>query len=424
MWQRKMRILSTSLEPLIFQDRMDLSDLWTVSPQTAEFILDSQRSSVDSGGVVKFCGVVHLPGGRPTVFLPRCLPVENAGFPKLTMNTLQRFANEASQRQLGGASLVGNPNVVAIAVRLADDFRQNGLLTDRVRVAAKNSGKPNWSKTVSRSVPFLSSPSGFIYLDFLSSKVSASSHNLLTEVQAAVLREIAASHGWWIDGLESRGWELSAVPLPSAKRSLWPELLAAQLPNLYSVRAISLTNDLITYLRESSDSQGSGAIFGVVDFERVWEAMLIKTLVGANDGWNRHLPRAEYFPAYDSNLEPVERRMRMDLVVEEQDGYTIVDAKYYGALSADSLPGWSDIAKQMVYEMAFRSVVGDLVNVKNCFVFPTESEKSQRYESVNIVSATETRVLESFPKIDCSYVPIHKVMESYVNRSTDLKLNL
>lgn len=403
---------------------MKISDLWKISPQSAEFLLDTKQTSVDSSGVVKFCGVIHMPGSSPTVFLPRYLPVESVDSPKLTMNALQRFAKEESHRQLDAANIVGDPNVVAIAVRLADDFRQHGLLLDRIRVPAQNSGKPNWVKTVSRTVPFSAASMGLIYLDFLSSKVSASSRNLLTQIQAVVLREIAASHGWWIDGLASRGSELATVPVPVAKRSLWPELLAAQLPSLYSARAISLTKNLILYLRESASSQGSGALFGVVDFERVWEAMLSKTLVGANDGWNRRLPKARYFPTRGVDLLPVERRMRMDLVIEEEESYTIVDAKYYDALSSDGLPGWSDIAKQLVYEMAFRSVVGDFAGVRNCFVFPTESARSQRYETVKIISASEKQVIESFPRIDCNYLPIRAVLESYVSRRADLTLDL
>ena len=49
--------------------------------------------------------------------------------------------------------------------------------------------------------------------------------------------------------------------------------------------------------------------------------------------------------------------MQTDIILEDEIGYTIIDAKYYSAKSANTAPGWPDIAKQFFYEKALREVV-------------------------------------------------------------------
>ncbi|WP_153010597.1 hypothetical protein, partial [Falsirhodobacter sp. alg1] len=81
---------------------------------------------------------------------------------------------------------------------------------------------------------------------------------------------------------------------PYQPRSLWPVLLEALLPSLYSARSIFLATYLGYYLRDCRASAAGSFVFGVEDFHTVWEVMLRQTLLHVEGNWNARLPHAVY----------------------------------------------------------------------------------------------------------------------------------
>lgn len=109
--------------------------------------------------------------------------------------------------------------------------------------------------------------------------------------------------------------------------------------------------------------------------------------------------------------------MRTDIIACTTQGYALLDAKYYEANSSYSLPGWTDIAKQFVYEQALRKVVGADTCITNAFVFPVEGDKLIPYSSIEMMFSKDDRLVDGFPKIKIIGLNVETVMNSYLNGS-------
>ena len=419
----------TSDMPCLFHDRTRLDNLRKKSPYVVDIILKSglgkiQGSSENSK--LQFCGMVRLPDGTSTIFLPLSLQ-EAKGSPVLLMSVLARFGRENSKRSFEAEGSNGNCGLLSVISRLSNDFRAHGLFSERQRVRDRDNGKIDWARTIKRERVF---PGTDVFGTFHTTRWVDSRETLLAQVQAAVIREIIEIHGWWLEGLTHHRSRLGNVPRPLQPRRLWPALLQALLPRLFSVRAIRLANWLITYLNENSGADTGKFVFGLADFHTVWESMLRATMRGVESNINSNLPKAVYHRSGNEAAgDAVARSMLTDIVLRDCNGggerYTIIDAKYYAARNQDSLPGWPDIAKQMFYELALKSLVGDGPQIRNCFVFPRdENPQNALYREVvmhthdwkkDLVSDPEISPdpLEGFPKIEMVYLPVGVVMEAY-----------
>ena len=406
-------------EPNIFYDRVAVSDLGKRSGTLLEVLREYKIGKVDRKERVHFCGMVREPTGKITIFLPHGAERGRAAA-RLTMSTLARYGRDSANRSFSTDGEAGNAGTLSIIAQLAEDFRKNGLLVERQRVRTRNAGKPDWKRTVSRERAFYFEGTGEIYADIATSRAVNRSDTLLAQIQALVMFEIVDDHGWWLEGIQSRGSALNRAQLPKLKRSLLPKLLDDLLPRLYSQRSIFLATKLGSYLRECRGSADGSFVFGVEDFHTIWEAMLRNTLVNVDKGWNQRLPKAVYQRVKGQGADAPERGMLTDIVLRKGTELTVVDAKYYQAISGGSVPGWQDIAKQMFYELAVLSIAGDEFSVRNCFAFPWKSESSGPFLNVVMLRRDDGNHAAGFPCIDCHYLDIMTVMNAYVGRRIEL----
>lgn len=404
--------------PVVYGDRTPINVLKQKDPLVLETLLARRQGRVERNKRVHFCGMVRLPCGRTTVFLPLAL-ADSPGHPALTMAVLAKYGREVSDRSFEAEGDDGNCGLLSVIVRLSDDFRAHGLFSERQRILGRNAGKPDWARTIKRERAF---PDTDVFGNIVTSRWVDSRETLLAQVQAVVITELMEVHGWWLDGLVRHRGRLGNVPRPAFPRRLWPAMLQALLPRLFSVRAIRLASLLIAYLRESALSSSGPLVFGLEDFHTVWEAMLRGTMNGVVRDINQRLPKAVYHPLPGGTpAEAAQRSMLTDVVLRNcaggVDQHTILDAKYYSAQGAGSLPGWPDIAKQMFYEMALKSVLGGEARIRNCFVFPGEAGATgRRYRKVDMrsVDPQSTKgALEGFPTIETVYLSICEVMVAY-----------
>lgn len=337
---------------------------------------------------------------------------ENLVTARLTMRALARFGLESGERPGVASEAEGNTGLLAVISELASDFLEHGIFSERTRYAATSGGKPNWARTVSRETAFIDSGGSVVYPNIRTSRYRDSSDSLLARVQAKVLIEIAGQHGWWLDGLEGREHELKRYQAPSLPRQLWSTHLRLMLPELYAARSIRLANSLIAYLEDSRDRRSGENYFGVNDFHTVWEHMLRRSLAGVEEGWNNRLPRPAYYRP-GGTYEVQARGLQTDIVLRDGEHLTIVDAKYYDATFVGNSPELSDIVKQMFYEFAFRSV-GD-EELSGCFVFPSSTDGDGPFSEIRF-RHRDDREEEFFPKIECFYVSISRVMKAYTER--------
>lgn len=385
---------------------------------------------VDEKKTVHFCGLVQLPGRGPVIFLPRTAGKgtldERRRTASLTMRTLARFGSEAANREFERDGERGNPGILAVIKRLADDFRDHGLYSARSRTPTRNAGKPDWSKTIARNFTTLDRHGRPVFVDLWTSKLKNNTEELLAKIQAAVLSEIIQVHGWWLTGLSKRRNELSFSTKPTTPRAAWAARIDALFPTLYSARAIFLAEYLRHYLRDTRANADGTFVFGVSDFHTVWETVLRDTLkrpsVDRQIDWNSLLPKPVYVSTINGEPAARSRGMQTDIILDHGSSYTIVDAKYYSATSPDVAPGWPDIAKQMFYEFALKEVVGAQVQIRNVFVFP--SADGQGPFSACELRRSDNSKVEALPSIECYYVDIHSALAFYSRRQKELELCL
>ena len=417
--------------PFFLSDRDPVADLARHSDTVLTAMRERGIGHVDDQKTVHYCGLIHHPELGAVVFLPRESKTGNVDTDletaSLTMRALARFGAETSKRILNDDGEVGNPDALSVIKRLADDFKDHGLFSEQIRKKTRNAGKPDWASTVKRELAMPGHKGEPVFTDIRTSRATQSTNTLLAQIQAAVVREIHLAHAWWLNGRSSRRQELLSCSRPTFPRTTWLRKLDALLPSLYSARSIFLVKYLGLYLRETGKSSDGALLFGVSDFHTVWETMLRETIVRSPDdrrrNWNSELPKPVYVLRESGKDDPRSRGMQTDIILEDKTGYTIIDAKYYSAKSADSAPGWPDIAKQIFYEKALREIVdkvGEPVSViHNIFAFPSKSI-SGRLASAEIRRSDGTSTSAAFPSIDCVYVMVRDVLSCYVSRTQDV----
>ena len=402
--------------PHILQDRCSIAKLRYRNPELAQGLNRPQFGIKGGHETIQFCGMAHVEHDMSFVFLPRKAIVEdeneNLVTAQLTMRTLARFGREIAARTGIAHGGDGETGLLAIIAELARDFIDHGVYSERIRFPSRNSGKPQWIKTVVRETAFIDADDNVVYPQIRTTRSQDSHENLLARVQASVLREIATHHAWWIEGLAARMDELRQFAAPSISRITWAQHLRLILPRLFASRAVRLATALIDYLERGSGRREGDVYFGVRDFHVVWEYMLRRVLKGVQPNWNSQLPRPGYHKR-DGGIDVQSRGLRMDIVLKDSDNnLCVVDAKYYDADTVENAPGIPDLVKQFFYEIALKSVAKENV-ITGCFVFPCSTDNRGNYTSIRMHFRDNT-LASHFPKIDCRYMSVSSVMRAFV----------
>ena len=406
-------------------------DSVTALGRNAETVFKAMRQwgiiRVDDQKTVEYCGLIYHPKNGTVIFLPKEARTDNIAddmkTASLTMRALARFGAETSKLDFENDGDSGNPGTLPVIKRLADDFRNNGLFSERIRWQTRNAGKPEWARTAKRELGMPNKKGQPVYLNIWTSHAAKSTDALLAQIQAAVVREIHLAHAWWLTGTSSRRQEILSCPRPSFPRATWARKLDALLPSLYSARSISLANDLRFYLDGTRKSSDGTLVFGVRKFHTVWETMLRETIIRSEDdkrrNWNSDLPKPSYFSTKSLVSDARRRGMQTDMVLETKTELKIVDAKYYTAKTADTAPGWGDISKQFFYEKAIETLLKSeskvIPAISSIFAFPsTAGQGNLSYiEMVNVDGTVATTDL--FSKVVCCYVSVSDALDCYVN---------
>ena len=408
-------MIDLTTAPEILVDRIAVNHLKTAKPDVAALLSSHGIGKTDNRDTVHFCGLASAAGTGATFFLPRHArrntdqDITTAG---LTMRALARFGREVESRKGVTQSPADNATLAALISDLAQDFRNNGIYAERARYNSRNSGKPDWKKTLSREIPYLTKDNVAIFPEIRTTRTLDSHENPLALIQAAVLEEIIEMHSWWLDGVKARADELRYFRKPTVPRFLWPTTLRSLLPSLYANRPVFLAKALIDYVEETAGHAEGSFVCGVEDFSAVWEHMLRKVLPRVEDGWNTRLPKPGYIRCDDGSVEISSSGMQTDIIVRDNNHLTVIDAKYYAATGKGSVPGWPDIVKQLYYQMALEKIVTTETTVSNCFAFPAGSGIAQPYSSARVFITAETPALD-FPEIECRYINMLEVLEAY-----------
>lgn len=398
----------------LLHDRMPIEMVRQKYPDVLSFFSRDFPRALADKETLHFCGVVCLGDSAPIVFLPRGLGEGiSPQVARLTMRVLARFGDELSR--LGTSPEMGHEASLAATIQsLANDYKRYGLFEQRLRVRSRNSGKPDWKQTMQRQLPLLTKNRQPVFAAVESSRSLSMSENLLAAIQAETLREIIARHGWWCDLDQSSLADLSRVGSPRISSARYPMALAAFKRFLFDDRSLALADLLIQYWLASSLNSRGGFICGVSDFSAVWENMLKSTVKDQSEHWNTKLP----VPGYTYSTGEFVPRAKggvIDIVIENADEIIVADAKYYGASSTATAPGFSDILKQSFYAKSVREISSEKM-VTSLFVFPTWGAE-QRLKVGGFRARNTQDEISWLEDVECLYVSVKPLMESYIRKS-------
>ncbi|APF81730.1 LlaJI family restriction endonuclease [Vibrio cholerae] len=375
---------------------------------------------------IHFCGVI-LFDGNLAVFLPRnyndsIMSLASAGrYLVHALNKYYRDKNTALHAQESGSQLLEGESF-SLAASILDDYRTNGLYLRRVKERTINSGKVNWSRTISRSTPY-PTPNGPIYLELNSSRARYVAHCETAKIHALVLREIISRFGeLWFDRKILLDDTLMRVLNPSGSSvEMQVNYLRKELQSSYSERDILLIKNLIQYLMNKKGLEQSGILIGVRKFHGLWEAMLDECLVGKYIV-NSRLPVPVYQTRDGNFVHMSQKAQRTDTVLKHKKSkqFAVIDAKYYEASSPHNAPGWSDLVKQFYYQKMIAQLESPEVQVTNHFVFPGASNSPTSLNAAyiakrNIKVTSPDECLSEYPAIFCHYQDPLELLKAYVD---------
>jgi hypothetical protein len=400
----------------IFRDR-DYID--SVPLGTKKFLL--QEKLLTRGDVnISFCGVVFRERNLD-VFLPRNSLYEEditnkIDLAALVLNALKLYSLEFNSpltiddgnndEVIGGTSL-------SLISELLNDYIQNGIYAKRQTLQTLNSGKPNWNRTIAKSVLYPSRTNS-IYLDVIGSKRVYHSVCEIAQIHASIIRDLDEKFSLIMLGKSSvfTDKNIKEPGLLDIDHRIY--LLEKELRGTYSSRDMWLLNSLVSYLKDIKSNYSSEFVIGIKHFHTVWEFMLSKTLANTVNV-NKLIPVPSYRLANDDLISAPKKGQRMDIVLKhsEENIYCIVDAKYYSASSVNSAPGWPDLVKQFFYAKALKQIEPE-ARIMNAFIFPNPKRV---LKSAHMMDRQEKLLLDDdYSPIECVCIEPMKVLRHFIKR--------
>jgi LlaJI restriction endonuclease len=248
---------------------------------------------------------------------------------------------------------------------LAQSFAQLGPFLTAQQDRARR-GKLDWHRTM-RTPAFIGS-NGPFYPDLHFRRPMHKASDV-TRIQLALLDEYLRKYPIidrpsGLDDAIRRYGSVSSIQLVAQSRR-FQAVLDAERSLTYRTDMLLALDVMLTLLRKAGPLQGSTLlkIYGTVAFSYVWEDICRNT-IGEDPILRETLAQPMWY--LDSYPKIPGDEQRPDIIFEYEGKRVIVDAKYYTSIPA-SLPGWADIAKQLVYAT---SLPPGKQAVANAFLFP------------------------------------------------------
>ncbi|MCL1118910.1 LlaJI family restriction endonuclease [Shewanella aestuarii] len=409
----------------VYHDRSHLSTL----PTKIKHELSKHSLLFDKDNSVMFCGMV-VDDGAAHVFFPRNTIVSKDDHKLLVskasqlLQAIYRYSlisNSTKTANDEGSELVGDSQL-GLIIELLSDYQRNGLYTHKYAVNVKNIGKPDWNKTISKSIAFMSAR-GPVYFDIYGKKQNYNQDNEITLIHASVLSFLFERFGWLISDTSTSLTKLRTVGKSHLSKKNQISLIKNEMNNIYSDHDIRLLSNLKRYISSEIGRDSSVEVMGIRSFHVMWEHMLSKVLDNVIEV-NNLLPT----PAYkilnrDGRVVIINAKrngQRTDIVVKrpEHEDYCVIDAKYYGAHSIESVPKWGDLVKQFFYVTALKTIVPVHAVVSNAFIFPGNRGPIR---SIHMCEQSDGTLIDDvYPPITCYYICPHDVISTYL-KSQKLK---
>lgn len=406
-----MRLRAMSDESfIIYEDRTPLVEL----ESNVVAVLEEHHLLRSDATTVQFVGIIAT-NEKLYGFVPLGMPRTMSSI-QTVMSLLARVERQldAQFERAGGRAELGQVGELSRMLRVVDDYVSAGFyVRPESTTELRDFGRTLWTQTASRVLPIWVESSGPIYDQQIVRVRRHTADHLLRKAQETALHEIWQRLGWWLSERVSFSGHL-----PYRLRNFSDDEIVSQLKGfrqtLFDERSLQLLEVLLDYFEPQTETPSSGHVIGITRFEYIWELMLRNVILDTVQ-----LPQGEleYVPVQRTRQRFV-KSLRPDVVIYDAESRLFVlDAKYYAARDEKTLPSQSDIVKQIVYalelEQRFEALEGKTLDVRNCFVFP--SEKSGR-GMWDLIRFTHDQEADS-QVVECRYASMKEVVSLYLHQN-------
>lgn len=437
----------------VFLDRCSVKSL---PIQIQNFIIENQLVSSRENLFISFCGVILLEG-KKYVFFPRSsderlIKLDEYKYAKLLISSLHRYFNQTKNKvfhpddEFQLSDMVGLDQL-EIRRQILTDYLEHGLFFSKQDALKKNKGKIDWRTTLEKGSIFPDKNNSPIYLDYYSKNINQYDDEV-TKIHVGVLQQVFEDNLFFDPKFKKTPYNIKHANASKLNITTKIKVLKSELKNQYNNRSIRLIKLLINFLKNSDSTNSKSTIVGVTKYHFAWEHMLAEILSNTIE-LNNLLPKPMYILKNTAKAPTIKGGMKTDICIIDEltQSVTIIDAKYYQAISTETSPGWNDLVKQFFYEKALKTLPqysGYII--KNVMIFPgsfyhfDKVRMARVLKSIpklsnlnfNLLSSVSIRDTISrkfcinsdyiqfqdrdFPSIDCKYICPLKIMDLYTNQ--------
>lgn len=307
-------------------------------------------------------------------------------------------------------------NSFALAGYILEDYLNYGYYTVTKNEVVKNGeGEINWSQTIDRIAPVISTGTPY-YFDFYTNNDSVDEKNIVLRVHQWAIFHYASLFGEWLGfgniTLDSKYTALKSI---GSKEYLISKL-KNELNETYIDQKVNLIKVLISIVEaEFSLTTRQLNIYGVRNFEVIWEEICVLIFADEYDNYKEFIP-APLWTNYDSGLTVEKNTLIPDIIkthsLLDDNYFLILDAKYYDMrFTSENVignPSVNDVAKQLLYQKALESsAVGN--RIRNYFLFPYDGKSK-----IKVVGKVSMDFISPHPVV-LVYLSTYKVYNMYLN---------
>lgn len=374
------------------------------------------------GEVFKFniTGIL-IVGTTPVVVFPKNYSIPDTYDSKrveasVLLRVLLRYQFEHPSRLEEQDLFLGNDenhnSRIISAIFLIEDYQKYGYLNRKVDLSsAYRTGYIDWPATINKTFPYISHKRP-VYLSPIMRSAVIDPSNIIRSIHKFVIADCTRLWGWIlgcspIDHLD---------PLPCSLSEAI-SILEMELTRTFVQRDVNVIKNMIEYLSYTTGENRSHnlEILATPYFYWVWEAICGYIFDNQYGSLKSIIPQ----PVWESKAIKANITQRPDILFVENNDFYILDAKYYNYHL--SLPGWSDVVKQMFYKYTIekqlhsllgRRLIGEIKNINNIFILPEDSERDITY-----LGYVHVKEVDQLGKIDAFAINTKRAMKAYATRN-------
>lgn len=306
-----------------------------------------------------------------------------------------------------------NINIIALMLFILRDYFEYGLYANQEEITEINSeGNILWEKTINESFTYISQNRPY-YTELYTKKIVDDDFDYFTRLHSFIVtdcsNQIKSSQ---LDSL----FDIETIEISESKldnfgtREIILDRIYKELTIQFNTRKQLLLKAIYAYIclgKELNDGDYGLSMFGTNSFNLVWEKMCAAVFdnrlnceidelgLSLNKKYNsKKLIDVIQKPEWHRGgvIKQAHETLTPDIVSfykkDNKRIFIIFDAKYYNIRVEQNIlegnPGISDITKQYLYQLAFKSITDEFDDVKNCFLMPTELDSVIDYGTARL----------------------------------------